>query len=101
LNTIGETGAGLTAAEQINMDVENESTNKWSGCSILIPDPLVLTVIPEQINNSFPWLWAMKDLISECPNITPVGLGNSDSIIDMSGYSDGYWTDGESAKPAT
>jgi hypothetical protein len=37
----------------------------------------------------------MKYLISERPNVTPVGLGNSESAIDMSGYEAGYKTDGD------
>ena len=32
----------------------------------------------------------MKELISECPNITPVGLGNGDSTVDMYQYAGGY-----------
>jgi hypothetical protein len=30
---MGETGAGITAEDQIRMDEENEFTNKWSACS--------------------------------------------------------------------
>lgn len=37
----------------------------------------------------------MKYLISERPNVTPVGLGNSESAIDMSGYEAGYKSDGD------
>jgi hypothetical protein len=100
---MGETGAGITSEDQINMDEENEFMNKWSECSVLVPElpSLVLTVLPELIKDSFPWLWEMKDLISERPNITPVGLGNSDSIIDMSGYEAGYRTDDNDPKPVT
>ena len=61
----------------------------------------VLTVFLELIKINFPWLWEMKDLISERPNITPVGLGNSESAIDMSGYEAGYKTDGDASKPVT
>ena len=43
----------------------------------------------------------MKDLISERPNITPVGLGNSESTFDMSGYEAGYRSDGDDSKPAS
>src|ERR1700722_11060345 len=43
----------------------------------------------------------MKDLISERPNITPVGLGNSESMFDMSGYEAGYRMDGDDSKPAS
>ena len=43
----------------------------------------------------------MKDLISERPNITPMGLGNSESTFDMSGYEAGYRMDGNDSKPAS
>lgn len=43
----------------------------------------------------------MKDLISERPNITPVGLGNSESGIDMSVYDTGYKSDTYESKPVT
>ena len=42
----------------------------------------------------------MKDLISEHPNITPVGLGNSELTFNMSGYEAGYRMDGDDSKPA-
>lgn len=50
----------------------------------------ILICHPELIKGSFPWLWEMKELISERPNVTPVGLGNGNSTIDMSIYSTGY-----------
>jgi len=28
--TMGETGAGITSADEINMDAMNDFTNKWS-----------------------------------------------------------------------
>ena len=43
----------------------------------------------------------MKDLISEHPNITPVGLGNSESTFNMSSYEAGYRMDGDKSKPAS
>ena len=43
----------------------------------------------------------MKDLISERPNIMPVGLGNSESGIDMSVYDTGYKSDTYESKPVT
>jgi hypothetical protein len=44
----------------------------------------------------------MKELISERPNIVPVGLGNNASDIDMSGYANGFNSDvgDESSQPA-
>jgi hypothetical protein len=37
----------------------------------------------------------MKELISECPNIVPVGLGNNTSEIDMSTYVNGFNSNGK------
>jgi hypothetical protein len=30
MKTMGETGAGITSEDQINMDLDKEFTNKWS-----------------------------------------------------------------------
>jgi hypothetical protein len=38
---MGETGAGITSEDQINMDEDNEFTNKWSACAVHIPEPLI------------------------------------------------------------
>ena len=43
----------------------------------------------------------MKDLISERPNIMPVGLGNSESGINMSVNDTGYKSDTYESKPVT
>jgi len=32
---MGETGAGITSEDQINMEVSNEFTNKWGKFSVL------------------------------------------------------------------
>ena len=36
LNAMGETRAGMTSEDQINMDEENEFMNKWSKYCILV-----------------------------------------------------------------
>src|SRR5215470_10978953 len=51
---------------------------------------LDLTCAQELIKDSFLWLWEMKELISERPNIVPVGIGNNTSDINMSGYTNGF-----------
>ncbi|KIM72023.1 hypothetical protein PILCRDRAFT_16506 [Piloderma croceum F 1598] len=53
--TMGETGAGITRADKIDMTKENHFTNKWG----------------------------------EHPNIVPSGLGNGNSGMDMSTFTDG------------
>lgn len=36
------------------------------------------------IKKHCPWYFPLKDLISECPNVIPVGLGNNTQIYDTS-----------------
>jgi len=36
------------------------------------------------IKDTFPWLWAMKELLDMHPNFIPVGVGHSQAPIDMS-----------------
>ena len=91
----------MTSEDQINMDEENEFMNKWSKYCILVSEHPVLTGFLELIKSSFPWFWEMKILISERPNVVPVGLGNSESTIDMSGYEAGYKSDASDSKPAS
>ena len=43
----------------------------------------------------------MKDLISKHPNITLVGLNNSELMFNMSGYEARYWTESNDSKPAS
>lgn len=73
--TMGQTGEGLTSADQIDMEKDNELTNKWA-----------------IIRSSCPWFFEMRDLIAERPNIVPAGLGNSTDVIDMAAYTNGTST---------
>ncbi|KDQ60038.1 hypothetical protein JAAARDRAFT_45911 [Jaapia argillacea MUCL 33604] len=88
-NTIlRETGAGIMKAEQINMTDDNTFTDKWSRFSALecYPSHLVLMVdIPEQVWDELkaPWYFEMRELIAQCPNLVPTGLGNSQSDFDF------------------
>ena len=99
--TMGKTGAGISTEDQINMDENNNFMNKWSTSIFLSEHWHVFTVFLELIKTNFLWLWEMKVLISERLNITPVGLHNSESVINMSGYKAGYKTDGNASKPVT
>lgn len=38
----------------------------------------------ELIKEACPWFFEMRELIAECPNQVPVGLGNGEMGIDMS-----------------
>ncbi|EPQ51254.1 hypothetical protein GLOTRDRAFT_96451 [Gloeophyllum trabeum ATCC 11539] len=62
--TMGQTGEGITSEDQIREGTE--IANKW-----------------EAIRVECPWYFDMKALITKHPNVTPTGLGNSTSEIDM------------------
>ncbi|KAE9388617.1 hypothetical protein BT96DRAFT_1004008 [Gymnopus androsaceus JB14] len=62
---MGETGAGLTSEEQIDMSLQNSLMTAWS-----------------KIKKSCPWYFTFHAIIGERPNVTPVGLGNSGTVID-------------------
>ena len=98
---MGETGAGITSEDQVNLDKENDFMNKWSEHLLFCLHISVFLLFLVLIKKSFPWLWEMKALISKHPNLTPVSLGNSESAIDMSGYEARYKTDGDGSKLVT
>ncbi|KAJ6476143.1 hypothetical protein C8R45DRAFT_1216876 [Mycena sanguinolenta] len=60
INLMGETGAGLTSAADIDMSVTNK-----------------------EISEACPWFFEMRELIGQRPNLVPVGLGNSETGFDM------------------
>ncbi|KAJ3727610.1 hypothetical protein C8R42DRAFT_656032 [Lentinula raphanica] len=66
-DSMGETGAGLTSEEQIDMSMKNHLTTAWS-----------------KVKKTLPCFFTLRDIIGERPNITPVGLGNNDTPIDTS-----------------
>ena len=93
---MGVTGAGITLEDQINMNESNAFTNKWGMTATRIPTGLHLIFsCAALIKESFPWLWAMKELIDMRPNFIPVGVGNSQATIDMSEYAMACSTDAE------
>ncbi|KAF9484224.1 hypothetical protein BDN70DRAFT_872925 [Pholiota conissans] len=63
---MGATGAGITSEDQIDMSLSNNFTTMWG-----------------LIREAFPWYFVLRDLISERPNITPVGLGNTSTGFDL------------------
>ncbi|KAJ7176371.1 hypothetical protein C8R43DRAFT_1118891 [Mycena crocata] len=58
--SMGETGAGIESAAEIDMNVTNEFTSKWAEYGAL-----------------FPWYFDMRNLIAQRPNLVPTGLGDS------------------------
>ncbi|KAF8225238.1 hypothetical protein L208DRAFT_1506819, partial [Tricholoma matsutake] len=64
---MGETGAGITCEEEINMELDNPFKNKWA-----------------VIKMKCPWYWQLKAIISERPNQVPAGIRNNTSNYDVS-----------------
>ncbi|EJF58642.1 hypothetical protein DICSQDRAFT_172838 [Dichomitus squalens LYAD-421 SS1] len=75
---MGETGKGISEEDEIDMSQSTVLVNKWA-----------------IIKAKFPYLWNMKALIMERPNIIRTGIGNStdpvniDAILTPGGDSDG------------
>ncbi|KAJ6473749.1 hypothetical protein C8R45DRAFT_1103433 [Mycena sanguinolenta] len=65
MEEMGETGAGINSAEEIDMGVTNAFTNKWA-----------------QISSTCPWFFDMRNLIAQRPNVIPTGVGNSATAMD-------------------
>ncbi|KAJ7893560.1 hypothetical protein B0H13DRAFT_2665471 [Mycena leptocephala] len=61
---MGETGAGIQKAAEIDMNVKNVFTTKWA-----------------EISGKCPWYFEMRNLIAQRPNLVPTGLGNSNTHI--------------------
>ncbi|KAF9061476.1 hypothetical protein BDP27DRAFT_1428886 [Rhodocollybia butyracea] len=64
---IGETGAGINSADEIEMTQKNLLTSVWA-----------------KYCEKAPWYFEMRDLIAGHPNAKPVSLGNGQSAIDLS-----------------
>ncbi|KAJ7445024.1 hypothetical protein B0H11DRAFT_2341698 [Mycena galericulata] len=60
---MGETGAGIHKAADINTSVTNSFTTKW------------------EISDSCPWFFDMRNLIAQRPNLVPTGLGHSSTGV--------------------
>ncbi|KAF8197818.1 hypothetical protein K438DRAFT_2016517 [Mycena galopus ATCC 62051] len=61
---MGETGAGIRNASEINTDVTNKLTTKWA-----------------EIGKKCPWYFEMRELIGQRPNVVFTGLGHSGTPI--------------------
>ncbi|KAE9384312.1 hypothetical protein BT96DRAFT_1008206 [Gymnopus androsaceus JB14] len=65
-NKLGQTGAGIENAVEIDMSKGNAFTNLWA-----------------KEREKCPWYFEMRNLIGDRPNAKPVGIGNSQSAIDL------------------
>ncbi|KAK7471958.1 hypothetical protein VKT23_000065 [Stygiomarasmius scandens] len=64
---LGQTGAGIRSADEIDMSQKNDFTAVWA-----------------KYASNAPWYFEMRDLIAERPNSNPVGLGNGLTEVDSS-----------------
>ncbi|KAJ7775303.1 hypothetical protein B0H16DRAFT_1756520 [Mycena metata] len=61
---MGQTGAGIQHASEIDMSKANTFTTKWA-----------------EISAGCPWYFEMRNLIGQRPNLVPTGVGNSSSTV--------------------
>ncbi|KAJ7164103.1 hypothetical protein C8R46DRAFT_1220612 [Mycena filopes] len=61
---MGETGAGIDHAADIDMNLQNAFTTKWAA-----------------ISAECPWYFDMRNLIGQRPNLVPTGLGHSGTAV--------------------
>lgn len=82
---LGETEAGIQRREDVDITQDNDFVNKWSAYLSLYMKAVAHScdLFVEEIEAECPWYLEMRDLIAECPNTNPVGLGNSDTPINL------------------
>ncbi|KAJ4465951.1 hypothetical protein C8J55DRAFT_493217 [Lentinula edodes] len=66
---MGETGAGLTSEEQIDLTKENSLTTAWLNIA--------------KVKRMLPQYFTLVQIIGQHPNIEPIGLGNGENgVVD-------------------
>ncbi|KAF7333257.1 hypothetical protein MSAN_02427800 [Mycena sanguinolenta] len=66
ITEMGETGAGIQSASEIDTSVSNAFTNKWA-----------------EISQDCPWFFDMRNLIAQRPNLVPTGVGHGGTAVDL------------------
>ncbi|KAF9562394.1 hypothetical protein CPC08DRAFT_761522 [Agrocybe pediades] len=64
---LGSTGEGIQCEADIDTSQNNQFVNKW-----------------QEVKADCLWFFDMRALIAERPNVVHTGIGNSESVIDMS-----------------
>jgi hypothetical protein len=83
---MGQTGAGIHQATDVITSIDSAVTNCWSMylyATLLNPLQELIYVLAK-IQDKHPWFWELKALISERPNMVPVGVGNNSTPINIS-----------------
>jgi hypothetical protein len=80
---MGETGAGIENAADIDMSVTNAFTTKWGTfcASIHHTCQLISVQNPAEISAKCPWYFDMRNLIGQRPNLVPTGVGHSGTAV--------------------
>ena len=86
MDEMGETGAGITREDEINMDIKNSFTTKWGSylCDTMSFQTTIKYFLPAIIKEACPWFFDMRELIAERPNQVPIGLGDSEIDYEIS-----------------
>ncbi|KAJ7268517.1 hypothetical protein C8J57DRAFT_1325338 [Mycena rebaudengoi] len=81
---MGETGAGIENAADIDMSVTNAFTTKWGTFCAPIHHTCQLISVqnPAEISAKCPWYFDMRNLIGQRPNLVPTGVGHSGTAVD-------------------
>ncbi|KAJ7018602.1 hypothetical protein C8F04DRAFT_1198739 [Mycena alexandri] len=66
ITEMGQTGAGIKRAAEIDTTKKNLFTTKWAEISAVCP-----------------WFFEMRELIAQRPNVIPIGLGHSATGFDQ------------------
>lgn len=94
IEDMGQTGAGIHGADEIDETLNNDFVNKWRAsfssqffCSLhscigtkILNIPCLLLV--QDVKPKAPWYFEIRGFIDERPNLVPTGLGNSQTEID-------------------
>jgi hypothetical protein len=83
-NMMGETGQGIKCEDDIDMDRDNNLTRSWGECCAFLTHEHRVDPSTAEVKKKCPWYFTLKGLISERPNVVPVGLGNNTAEYDTS-----------------
>jgi hypothetical protein len=81
---MGETGQGCKSEEEVKERENPNLTRTWGEYPIPLPCGRQVKPFAEEVKKKCPWYFTLKGLISERPNLTPVGLGNNAANYDTS-----------------
>ena len=81
---MGETGQGCMSEEDIEEKNNPNLMRTWGECLMIFGIVAELICLLAEVKKRCPWYFTLKGLISERPNLVPVGLGNNATEYDTS-----------------